>query len=432
MISNTVWLKSPLRNTLQHGIDRWFNPCVHDQAESRCHRIGQTNPVKIAYLDNVLTVDVVMKQVNALKEGNAGVLLADGTSLGETQWSLGYQNLSGVIGSTLKAVRDLRRSIIEMNIASGNGNAPLPTGQGTVLEAQLEEKMAARASNKKAPRQIKMERKAKGEVEEEKKDDDDDTEGIGQKAPHILKSFSSSRSIASSSDDSDDDELLGGSPIFGPKSKPKKVAFRRTSLSAGESSSDDDDLLNCSPTFRKQSENKDTSNYSLQTMRAKATETTSRGKMKSSLVKMEPDKTNGGDVTDAHTSNATKKSSEDDIIELLSSDSEDEGTNDFEMGEGKSKPNENQKESDKNSKAKTMDDEEDDPGYEQALYESMNETSTKTNEDGSDDGDTCKTEGDDFEMSSEELMQAMNEAMKNGDKSRAQELLKRWEASLSC
>ena len=53
-------------------------------------------------------------------------------------------------------------------------------------------------------------------------------------------------------------------------------------------------------------------------------------------------------------------------------------------------------------------------------------------EDGSDDGDTCKTEGDDFEMSSEELMQAMNEAMKNGDKSRAQELLKRWEASLSC
>jgi methanogenic corrinoid protein MtbC1 len=58
----------------------------------------------------------------------------------------------------------------------------------------------------------------------------------------------------------------------------------------------------------------------------------------------------------------------------------------------------------------------------------MNETSTKTNRDGFDDG--CKAEAD--EMSSEELMQEMNEAMKNGDKSRAQELLKRWEASLSC
>ena len=385
--------------------------------------------MKIAYLDNCLTVDVVMKQVNALKEGNAGVLLADGTSLGETQWSLGYQNLSGVIGSTLKAVRDLRRSIIEMNIASGNGNAPLPTGQGTVLEAQLEEKMAGRASNKKASRQIKMERKVKGEVEEEKKDDDDDTEGTGQKAPHILKRFSSSRSIASSSDDSDDDELLGGSPIFGPKSKPKKVAFRRTSLSAGVSSSDDDDdLFNCSPTFRKQSENKDTSNYSLQIMGDKATESTSRGKMRSGLVKMEPDKTNGDGVTDAHTSTITKKSSEDDIIELLSSDSEDEGTNDFEMGEGKSEPNGKYSK----SKAKTTDDEEDGPGYQQALYESMNETLTKTNEDDFDDGDTCKTESDDFVMSSEELMQAMNDAMKNGDKSRAQELLKRWEASLSC
>lgn len=379
-----------------------------------------------------------MKRVNALKEDNAGVLLADGTSLGETQWSLGYQNLSGVIGSALKAVRDLRRSIIEMNIASGNGNAPLPTGQGTVLETQLEEKMAARASNKKAPRQIKMERKVKAEVDEEKKDDDDDTEGIGQKAPHFLKRFSSSRSIASSSDDSDDDELLGGSPIFGPKSKSKKVAFRRTSLGAGESSSsDDDDLLNCSPTFRKQSENKDTSNYSLQTMGDKATESTSRGKMESGLVKVELDTTNGDDVTDAGTRDITKKSSEDDIIELLSSDSEDEGTNGFEMGEGKSEPNEKPKESDKNSKAKpkTTDDEDDGPGYQQALYESMNETSTKTNEDDFDDGDripTCKTESDDFEMSSEELMQAMNQAMKNGDKSRAQELLKRWEASLSC
>jgi len=45
-------------------LDRWFNPQVHDQAESRCHRIGQRRNVKISYLDTALTVDCVMKIVN--------------------------------------------------------------------------------------------------------------------------------------------------------------------------------------------------------------------------------------------------------------------------------------------------------------------------------------------------------------------------------
>eukprot|EP00536_Pseudo-nitzschia_multiseries_P006422 jgi/Psemu1/193030/e_gw1.135.54.1 len=45
-------------------LDRWFNPCVHDQAESRCHRIGQEKKVKITYFDANHTVDVVMKRVN--------------------------------------------------------------------------------------------------------------------------------------------------------------------------------------------------------------------------------------------------------------------------------------------------------------------------------------------------------------------------------
>lgn len=311
-----------------------------------------------------------------------------------------------------------------MNVATGNGNAPLPTGQSTDLETQLEEKIAARASTKKAPRQIKTERKVKAEVEEEKKNNDDDTSSIDQKAYPPLKRSSSSRSIASSfsSSDSDDDDLLGGSPIFGPKSKPK-VAFRKSSISAGSESSsdDDDDILNGSPTFRKQSENKDTSNYSPQTMGDRATESMSSSNMKPGLVKMEPEKTND------HIGNNSKKCHEDDIIDLLSSDSEGEGTNDFGMEEGKSKPKESMersKKSDKKSKARYA--EENDPDYQRALYDSMNEKSTKAN-----DGDLYKAEADEIEVSSEQLMQAMSEAMKNGDKSRAQELLKRWEASLS-
>jgi len=44
-------------------LDRWYNPQIHDQAESRCHRLGQTKGVKIGYLDTSYTADVVMRHV---------------------------------------------------------------------------------------------------------------------------------------------------------------------------------------------------------------------------------------------------------------------------------------------------------------------------------------------------------------------------------
>jgi SNF2 family DNA or RNA helicase len=78
-------------------LDRWFNPQVHDQAESRVHRIGQERDVKIVYLDVALSVDCVMKIVNEYKLDNASVLLADGTSLGGAASSVGYKDLSGVM-----------------------------------------------------------------------------------------------------------------------------------------------------------------------------------------------------------------------------------------------------------------------------------------------------------------------------------------------
>ena len=411
-------------------LDRWFNPCVHDQAESRCHRIGQTKPVKIAYLDNVLTVDVVMKRVNALKEGNAGVLLADGTSLGDTQWSLGYQNLSGVIGNTLKAVMTLRTSIIETN-----GNAPLPTGDGSNLEAQLDEKMAAKASSKKTQRQIKTERKVKAETSEEKKEEDNE---FDKKVQSNLKRSSSLRSIASSSSSSDsDDDLLGGSPIFGPKKSKPETAMRKYSLSAASaSSSDDDDLLNGSPTFRKRSlENKDISNYASQAKSTSITESTSSSKTEKSVVKMEPAGIGGASAS-------MKKRTEDDVVvELLSSDSEEEGANNSETRNLKPKSKDamgqklnllgNGMGATGDQNAGTMAEEED-PEYQRALYESMNERTTKKIDgDDIDDANTDNAKAKIETSSSEELMQAMNDAMKSGDKTRAQALLKRWEASLS-
>jgi superfamily II DNA/RNA helicase len=127
-------------------LDRWFNPCVHDQAESRCHRIGQKKDVNIAYLDINFTIDVVMKRINVLKEGNANVVLSDGTSLGD-RWSLGYRNVSGVIGNTLNALRDMRDLAIKIN-----GDEPLPP----YVESDLEEKLAA-TTKPKAKSNVKNE-----------------------------------------------------------------------------------------------------------------------------------------------------------------------------------------------------------------------------------------------------------------------------------
>ena len=122
-------------------LDRWFNPCVHDQAESRCHRIGQKKDVNIAYLDINFTVDIVMKRINVLKEGNASVVLADGTSLGD-RWSLGYRNVSGVIGNTLNALRDMRDEIVKTN-----GDKPLPP----YVESDLEQKLQGTTNDKARP-----------------------------------------------------------------------------------------------------------------------------------------------------------------------------------------------------------------------------------------------------------------------------------------
>jgi SNF2 family DNA or RNA helicase len=40
-------------------LDRWFNPCVHAQAEDRCHRLKQTKEVSVKYFDANMTVDQV-------------------------------------------------------------------------------------------------------------------------------------------------------------------------------------------------------------------------------------------------------------------------------------------------------------------------------------------------------------------------------------
>jgi hypothetical protein len=91
-------------------LDRWFNPCVHHQAEDRCYRIGQTKNVQIAYCDNAMTVDEVMCAIHELKSNNATILLADGTSMGVHQSALSYSDLSGRIGCMMRSMGLQRRA----------------------------------------------------------------------------------------------------------------------------------------------------------------------------------------------------------------------------------------------------------------------------------------------------------------------------------
>ena len=88
-------------------LDRWFNPCVHEQAEDRCWRIGQRLPVKIQYLDCPETIDTVMKEINQQKSNNSKVLLADGTDIGSNS-KISYKDLTGYIGHRLLDVRRRR------------------------------------------------------------------------------------------------------------------------------------------------------------------------------------------------------------------------------------------------------------------------------------------------------------------------------------
>ena len=106
-------------------LDRWFNPCVHEQAEDRCWRIGQHLPVKIKYADCAMTIDQVMAAINTLKSANSSVVLADGTDLGVLQSTLGYNDLTGVIGRGMQSAKAQRYA--HMKLSELNKYSPLPS-----------------------------------------------------------------------------------------------------------------------------------------------------------------------------------------------------------------------------------------------------------------------------------------------------------------
>ena len=104
-------------------LDRFFNPFVHDQAEDRCHRIGQKKNVFVSYFDASATVDQAMVHINNVKKANAVTLLADGIDVGSGGQNLTYEDLSGTLSSVVSGIRAYRNAFLAQ---SGNGNLPIP------------------------------------------------------------------------------------------------------------------------------------------------------------------------------------------------------------------------------------------------------------------------------------------------------------------
>lgn len=209
------------------GLDRWFNPQVHDQAESRCHRIGQTKPVNVSYLDASCTIDDVMKKINQLKEANADLVLADGKSIGIGSTINYYQLVNGILGELVKSFQQLRLSMIAENAVHGDPDAPLVfNGSEEDLERKLQE------MRRRSMTAIKNE-------ESSDEDDGDDAEDNRSSTDSMLsishaadskpksKKSPSSRSLGldfasdEDKDDSDDDELFSDSKLMFPSALSK-------------------------------------------------------------------------------------------------------------------------------------------------------------------------------------------------------------------
>ena len=135
--------------------DRWFNPCMMEQAIDRTHRIGQTKPVTVTYLDSEDSFDVIMRAVMRKKANNAKVVLGDGTDIGDIAagGGLGYQEASGTLLHALEVLCGKRKA--EATAAMDGGAVPVLEGDAYESEDEDEDDdfdLAVRSGAKQPPR----------------------------------------------------------------------------------------------------------------------------------------------------------------------------------------------------------------------------------------------------------------------------------------
>lgn len=219
----------------------------------------QTKDVKITYLDSVGTVDIVMRQINTMKQENSRIVLADGSSIG-TRVDMNYRDLSGIIGKSLQGIIQMRTLLKEKNAERGDPDAPLLPHEVEDLDNKLKEIIAARDERKKKKTSVMKEED--GSSGSDNNDDDDDEDDDDDDDVKVAASFTSNNpplngDNESSDDDSDDDDdnLLYGKSMFSSKVKEERVESKREvlgskskddkeeiiELSSDEEDSDDDD-----------------------------------------------------------------------------------------------------------------------------------------------------------------------------------------------
>eukprot|EP00542_Grammatophora_oceanica_P006766 CAMPEP_0194067378 /NCGR_PEP_ID=MMETSP0009_2-20130614/86522_1 /TAXON_ID=210454 /ORGANISM="Grammatophora oceanica, Strain CCMP 410" /LENGTH=470 /DNA_ID=CAMNT_0038720397 /DNA_START=102 /DNA_END=1514 /DNA_ORIENTATION=- len=116
-------------------LDRWFNPCVHDQAMDRCYRLGQKKDVEVLFLDCAGTVDEAMLQINESKKVNASIVLAGGIDLGTDGGNLLDQEI--LVGRLITGIARHRNAFLTQS--PQNMNMPIPHIDPARLQELLNE-----------------------------------------------------------------------------------------------------------------------------------------------------------------------------------------------------------------------------------------------------------------------------------------------------
>jgi len=144
------------------------------------------------------------------------ILLADGTSLGNNA-TLNYNELAGVIGSSLKDVISARRALIADNAMNGALDSPLICN--IEIENKLQEKAITRASEK---------------IGKDEHSDDDSLSST--ESEETGKQYSASQSTGSEACDSDGGDLLNDK--WTPAKSESKNNTMNNKLEEGDNAKD--------------------------------------------------------------------------------------------------------------------------------------------------------------------------------------------------
>eukprot|EP00698_Gefionella_okellyi_P006839 TRINITY_DN1646_c0_g1_i1.p1 TRINITY_DN1646_c0_g1~~TRINITY_DN1646_c0_g1_i1.p1 ORF type:complete len:955 (+),score=182.95 TRINITY_DN1646_c0_g1_i1:65-2929(+) len=100
--------------------DMWYNPMVEEQARDRVHRIGQTKPVSVTWMQAENTIDDAMIKLQARKRNGAQRTLAGiGSIQGNIANGVNAEEVLSILGHML-AQRDARISGVDANAAAAN------------------------------------------------------------------------------------------------------------------------------------------------------------------------------------------------------------------------------------------------------------------------------------------------------------------------